>query len=248
MSEQTIDLKGSLFTLSVLHLTQNDLSQLEFELKRKISQAPSFFYRAPVVVNIEQLEQQQIDFIALKMVIQALDFVLVGISGGTPEQKEHAKEVGLAVLNLTKDPVKTKTATETTAESVIQTVVETVIEKQIETVEKIIVRPSKEIKQNVRSGQQVYAQDSNLVILGSVAHGAEVVADGDIHIYGTLRGRALAGAKGKADAKIYCQNLQAELVSICGNYKMSEALQQDAWDQSASIELSDEKLIINVIN
>lgn len=242
MSDQAIEIKGSLFTLSVLHLTQNDLSQFKSALTAKISQAPSFFYRAPIVVNIEQVDAQTIDFTNLKSTIVDLDMVLVGISGGTAEQKQQAKEQGLAVLNLTKDPVSKPPTT------VVEKVVETVIEKHIETVEKKVLEPSKEVKQNVRSGQQVYAQDTSLIILGSVAHGAEVVADGDIHIYGTLRGRALAGAKGNTDAKIYCQNLKAELVSICGNYMMSEALQNNVWDQPASIQLSDEKLIVSALN
>jgi septum site-determining protein MinC len=238
MSEQAIELKGSLFTLSVLHLTQSDLSQLNIALKTKISQAPGFFYRAPVVVCIKQVEEQTIDLAELKNIIHGLDLVLVGISGGNAAQKILAKEQGLAVLNHTKDPQPKKA----------ETIVETVIEKQIETIEKVVYEPAKEIKQNIRSGQQVYAQGTDLVIIGSVAHGAEVIADGNIHIYGTLRGRALAGVKGDTNAKIYCQNLRAELVSICGNYMMSEALQKNVWGQAASIELCEEKLIISELN
>ncbi len=250
MPEQAIELKGSLFTLSVLHLSQNDLSQLKSSLTAKISQAPSFFYRAPVVVDIEQLDQLPIDFNQLKTIITEMDLVLVGISGGTAQQKQLAKEQGLAVLNHTKDPKPKETAvmSEIVNPATSAQVVETVIEKQIETIEKIVLEPSKEVKQNVRSGQQVYAKDTDLIILGSVAHGAEVLADGDIHIYGTLNGRALAGVKGNAGAKIYCQNLKAELVSICGNYMISEALQKNVWDQPASIQLSEEKLIISELN
>jgi septum site-determining protein MinC len=94
----------------------------------------------------------------------------------------------------------------------------------------------------IRSGQQIYAKDQNLVIIGSVSAGAEVIADGNIHVYGSLRGRAIAGAKGHHQAQIYCQNLEAELVSINGNYWLSESMEQH-WSSPAYIHLSDTELV-----
>ena len=248
MSEQTIELKGSLFTLSVLHLIQNDLHELKSALKAKIEQAPGFFFCAPVVVNIEKLVDDIIDFGALKAVIEEMSFVLVGICGGTLEQKQSAKDQGLAVLSHGKasNPVAAKVDAQQSSQTIERIVeVEKVVEKVIE---KAIFEPAKEVRQNIRSGQQVYAKDTDLIIRGSVGHGAEVIADGNIHVYGTLRGKAIAGAKGNKNAKIYCQNIQADLVSICGNYMMSEALQTQLWDKPASVELSEEKLIISELN
>jgi septum site-determining protein MinC len=74
----------------------------------------------------------------------------------------------------------------------------------------------------VRSGQRVYAAGGDLSIIASVSSGAELMADGNIHVYGPLRGRALAGMKGNTDARIFCQDLQAELVSVAGHYRVSE--------------------------
>lgn len=247
MSEQAIDLKGSLFTLSVLHLSLDDLSCLSEKLKSKIGQAPGFFYRAPIVINIDRLEEVNIDFAELIDIIKANDFVPVGICGGTNEQKQQAKALGLAVLTSGKQNQPANPANPEVVEKIVEKVVEKVVERTIE-VEKAVAVPTMEVQRNIRSGQQVYAKDTDLIILGSVSDGAEVIADGNIHIYGTLRGRAIAGAKGNKEAKIYCQNLKAELVSIGGNYMMSEALQQQLWDKPANIALASEKIVVNELN
>ncbi|MFP3366354.1 septum site-determining protein MinC, partial [Pseudoalteromonas sp. SIMBA_148] len=76
-------------------------------------------------------------------------------------------------------------------------------------VEKTVRLPAQIISGTVRSGQQVYAKDRDLIVLGAFSHGAEVIADGNVHIYGTLRGRAIAGAKGFKEAHIFCQKLEA---------------------------------------
>jgi septum site-determining protein MinC len=73
---------------------------------------------------------------------------------------------------------------------------------------------------NVRSGQQLYAENCDLTVMATVGAGAEVIADGSIHIYGTLRGRALAGAQGNTAARIFCRDFHAELVAIAGHYKV----------------------------
>ena len=93
----------------------------------------------------------------------------------------------------------------------------------------------------IRSGQQVYAKDQNLVVIGSVSAGAEVIADGNIHVYGSLRGRAIAGATGHHKAQIYCQKLEAELVSINGNYWLSESMEEH-WASPVYIQLTDNEL------
>ena len=106
---------------------------------------------------------------------------------------------------------------------------------------------SKLITQPVRSGQQIYAQNSDLVVLASVSAGAELLADGNIHVYGTLRGRALAGVSGNDQARIFCLKLEAELVSIAGIYKLRDDLQPPPGGQGAHIFLADDKLQINPI-
>ena len=96
----------------------------------------------------------------------------------------------------------------------------------------------------VRSGQQVYARGGDLVVTKLVANGAEVIADGSIHVYGALRGRALAGAQGDESARIYCQEFHAELVSIAGQYRVFEDLPPDLRGKPVQAWLEGEKLLL----
>ncbi|HAG30490.1 MAG TPA: septum site-determining protein MinC, partial [Alteromonas macleodii] len=96
----------------------------------------------------------------------------------------------------------------------------------------------------VRSGQQVYAEGGDLVVTASVSEGAELLADGNIHVYGTLRGRALAGVKGNTGARVFCQSLDAELISIAGQFIMHETVKGECWKKPAQVYLEDETLRI----
>jgi len=105
-------------------------------------------------------------------------------------------------------------------------------------------RTTKVITTPVRSGQQVYAAGGDLIILASVSAGAEILADGNIHVYGPLRGRALAGVKGDASARVFCYSLEAELISIAGIFQLDEDLRSGHWKQPAKISLNNEKISI----
>jgi septum site-determining protein MinC len=96
----------------------------------------------------------------------------------------------------------------------------------------------------VRSGQQVYARDRDLVVLGAIANGAEVIADGSIHIYGSLKGRAMAGAQGDIKARIFVSDFRAELIAIAGHYRVFEDLPKDLEGQSVQCWLEGDKLLI----
>src|SRR6266851_5643392 len=96
----------------------------------------------------------------------------------------------------------------------------------------------------VRSGTQIYARGTDLVVTASVSPGAELVADGNIHVYGPLRGRALAGASGDTSARIFCSRLEAELVSIAGNYLVSDQLPPEQRGLSVQIALVDDRLTV----
>jgi septum site-determining protein MinC len=96
----------------------------------------------------------------------------------------------------------------------------------------------------VRSGQQVYAQNRDLTVCATVGAGAEVIADGSIHIYGALRGRALAGASGNASARIFCREFHAELVAVAGTYKVLEEVPPQLVGKAVQVWLEDERLRI----
>lgn len=252
MSYDSAQLKGSLFPLSVLQLEDNDLQKLGRQLELKYNQAPSFFFRAPVVVNIEHLADQPIDFAALKQQVEQQNFICVGICNGTNEQKKQARTAGLAALSQPKPAPAAAPAPKKEAEEPAPPKEEPVASKQEQegASEQITVTPPPEapkckiVRQNIRSGQQIYAKGGDLVIMGSVGNGAEVIADGSIHIYGSLRGRAIAGAQGNRHSAIFCQHLEAELVSVAGTYWLSEAIQETNWQQACLVKLEEDQLII----
>ncbi|MFT6918106.1 MAG: septum site-determining protein MinC [Cognaticolwellia sp.] len=229
MAAASIEFKGSSFTLSVLHLRTSTLADIRADLIKKVAQAPDFFYLVPVVVSIEKLVGS-IEYQALKTLIEEFNFTFVGFTGDVAtEQRKLIRELGFSFVNTTK--VSTAKTIAIAQESVTE----------IATSAECNLFTDKVHRGQVRSGQQLYAKDQNLVVIGSVSAGAEVIADGNIHVYGSLRGRALAGAKGHHKAQIYCQNLEAELVSINGNYWLSESMQQH-WGSPAFIHLTDSEL------
>ncbi|MBU3824789.1 MAG: septum site-determining protein MinC [Candidatus Oceanisphaera merdipullorum] len=225
MAEQGIELKGSSFTLSVVHIADQDINIVKRLLAEKIAVAPAFFRAAPLVINIEKLSQTP-DFKALAEALRELDLVPVGITGVKDDAtRAAARAAGLAVISSGKTAV-TPTYTEP---------------KDVPT--ELLNLPNTKVHRGpVRSGQQVYAPNGSLVVLGSVSNGAEVIADDSVHIYGQLRGRAVAGAKGNESARIYCQQLMAELVSVAGHYQISAGLQGEHWEQAITISLVDEQL------
>ena len=227
MAERGNEFKGSSFTLSVLHLTETDPQQIKELLSSKVAQAPQFFQSAPLVVNIEELEITP-DFDEIKQIIEDEGFVLVGVTGAQDEQtREAAKLAGLAVMTAGRSVESTEPAArqETPAEPALTA--------------------TRVHHGNVRSGQQIYAPGGSLVIIGSVGNGAEVIADDSIHIYGALRGRALAGARGNQQARIYCQQLEPELISIAGTYQVNDALPTEMVNKDVFIRLEQNKLIFD---
>lgn len=240
MVERDNELKGTTFTISVLHLSDGNPARIRQLLEAKVAQAPQFFNCAPLVLNVERLEAIP-DFEQLRELVESEDFVLVGITGARDEaMKTAAKAAGLAVMVSGKsrkaEPEPTPPAPEPKpVEAAPVSPVPAPVEAS-----KVHVGP-------VRSGQQIYAAGTSLVVLGSVSPGAEVIADDSIHVYGALRGRAIAGAKGNPKARIYCQQLQAELLSIAGTFQLSDALPAGVIQEPVHIRLDNEQLRIDRI-
>lgn len=210
----TPDLKGSSFTLSVLHLCDNEVANTIEFLKEKVTQAPAFFASAPVVINIAKV-MGELDFAILKQGISEAGMIPVGVTGCKDKRSQNlASEAGFAVMSASKSPAQAPAK----------------------------MAPTKVVRTPIRSGQQVYAKDGDLVILNHVSAGAEVIADGSIHVYGTLRGRAIAGASGQTEARIICHDLQAELVSIAGNYWLSDQIESEFWQKKVMLSMVDDSL------
>ncbi|WP_082865084.1 MULTISPECIES: septum site-determining protein MinC [unclassified Oleiphilus] len=242
-SGNCLKLKGSLLPMTVLELAYYDEAQIQQELSAKTTQAPGFFENLPVIIDIEQLtEEDSVPFD--KLINQCREFSIkaVAVRGGLEKHQQAAKEAGLGLLAKQKErqaePAPEKP--EAKVKEVVHTEVETV--EVVKTVVQQAPQQSKIIHTPIRSGQQVYAADGDLIILAPVSAGAEILADGNIHVYGALRGRALAGVKGNTNARIFCHSLEAELVSVAGQYKISEDIDKAALKKPTQVYLSNETL------
>jgi septum site-determining protein MinC len=233
-------IKSLNFSLLVASLESEELDLLSEELNKKTEIAPNFFKNVPLIIKIECCELN-INFLQLKARVEECSFLLIGITGDlSKEQKETAQNQGIAVLKCSRHQ-QAKTITIDCKEKV-KTEKEDVllVTSEIKVGETEI--KAKVHEGRVRSGQQVYAKESDLVINGNVSAGAEVIADGNIHIYGTLNGKVIAGAMGDINAQVFCHSFSPELISIAGVYKLSDELPSAFAGKSCIVSLKDEEL------
>jgi septum site-determining protein MinC len=246
------ELKGSKFTLTRVRLLSNEFADIERDLREKIATGPRFFANAPVVLDLDQVRdiRPDLDFFALVKLLKELALVPVGVHHATLAQQGAAVAAGLAVVKgggVPEPPTAPgpKDAAGAKAEKLgVPTKIQPPPMKSAQVIESSdsVVR-AKTVHRPVRSGQQIYAKNHDLVVLAAVNAGAEVLADGDVHIYGPLRGRALAGVKGDRHARIFCQSLAAELVAIAGHYQVSdESVPPEVRGRAVQIYLDGENL------
>lgn len=229
-----LEFKSGSFSTPVLILFTDDFSVIAAQLQEKVSLAPDFFKNSPVIFDIQELNNQGIpfDIATLVNVIRQSGLLPVGIRGGNALQNKAALELLIPVysspgINTSpSDTQKQKTIAPEPPRDAISTTL-------------LVTRP-------IRSGQRIYSS-GDLVVLAPVSAGAEIMAEGNIHVYSTLRGRALAGVQGNVDARIFCSDLQAELISIAGNYKISEDMSEVVSKKSVQIYLQGHTLIIKDI-
>lgn len=197
-------MKGSMFTATVLQLQTTDLGAIARQLTDLTIQAPQFFQQVPTVIDVSaiQAELGSFDFHALIHQLKAAGLSPVGLVGADSSQAALANQAGLPSMPQSKHYKPAANAPEPMPVKAPSTMV---------------------VDVPVRSGQRIYAKGTDLIVIGSVSHGAEVLADGNIHIYGALHGRALAGAGGDTQTRIFCGRLNAELVAIAGLYQLSES-------------------------
>jgi septum site-determining protein MinC len=250
MIDVSFQLKGSAISVVVLALVRYDPAILAQELQEKIDQAPQFFFNSPVLINLEKLEQSEESLAALqdmapllaicrKLGLQPLGFTAVPealLPAVQATQLALLPRPGERVLKMPEPEPQPQPQRDDSAEP--QILVETVVE------ERLVQRVSKLITRPIRSGQQIYAEGADLIVMSQVSEGAEVLADGHIHIYGALRGRALAGVRGDDSARIFCQNLEAELVSVAGNFLLRDSFADDVLKKPVQIYMSGENLLV----
>jgi len=212
------ELKAAAFTLPVIRLMGLDMDAVAEQLAPRVEQAPAFFLHTPVVVDLGALADSdgEVGFPQLVGLLRGLGMIPIGVRGGTTAQHEAAQAMELAILS---DGARPKG------------------KGGGDPLPTLITRP-------VRSGQRVYAAGGDLTVVAAVSSGAELMADGNIHVYGALRGRVMAGLKGRTDARIFCQDLQAELISVAGHYRVSENIPASLKGQRVQIFLDHEVLRI----
>ncbi|WP_258576898.1 septum site-determining protein MinC [Candidatus Pantoea persica] len=230
MSQTPIEFKGSSFTLSVVHLHHPEPEVIRKALQNKIDQAPNFLKNAPVVLNVAALNGN-VNWKQLQQAVAATGLHIVGVSGCKDEAlKRMIARAGLPVLAEGKESKK--------------------LEAPAPEIQPVEPQASKTriINTPVRSGQQIYARNADLIVTNSVSAGAELFADGNIHIYGMIRGRALAGASGDRNSQIFSTNLAAELVSIAGEYWIMDQIPTEFFGKAARLSLEDGTLTIQTLN
>ncbi|MGQ3891037.1 septum site-determining protein MinC [Legionella sp. CNM-4043-24] len=210
MKEQAFKLKGRLYTFTVLQLLATDRSAFIRQLDDIITKAPRLLHNTPVVLDCSAVQDQELDLDGFCQSMRAHNLFPVAVQGASPFLSTLAHANGLAVLH----------ASSTHDKPMLEEPLPEL--PQHHSVEG---HSTKMFTTPIRSGQQVVSKEGDLVIAASVSHGAELLADGNIHVYGALRGRALAGISGDRSARIFCQSLDAELVSIAGFYRLSDAIE-----------------------
>ncbi|MEY3991442.1 MAG: Septum site-determining protein MinC [Pseudomonadota bacterium] len=229
------EIKSADLALVALLLKTANVDLIAQGLEVQLAETPDFFNQDPLLLDLTGLSDddvdQNIDFAKLVQVLRSHALMPLAVKGGSSTQRAAAFDVGLVDANDAR---------------IRRISLETAQAKQAEVVtavEKTPALPSFSgavvLDRTLRSGQQFYAKGKDLVVLSMVNAGAEVIADGDIHIYSTLRGKAIAGARGKTDARIFAYAMEPELISIAGVYRTSEnPLPKEVFGKPAQVSLS----------
>lgn len=199
-----LQVRARMLPVQRLRIESLEPTELNARLSATLKQAPALFQRAPVALDltavIEQLDETRLE----KLLTEARDrgLVVFALAGPKSELLPWCDRYHLAWQDEHDKPAKARNASPALSTQVIT--------------------------QPVRSGQQIYARDAHLLVMNQVSAGAEIIADGNIHVFGTLRGRALAGVQGLTSAEIVCQQMDADLVAIAGVYRVRDDLPESS--------------------
>lgn len=258
MHATPFELEGMVSTVTVLRLHTDDLTAVKKALANKIEQMPGFFQDAPVALDLTLLEGsdegaegegpspiREVDLGRLAALLRELRLVPVGIRQLRAARREAAHQAGLGLLRGSGRRAKAPSG---------QTIAPAA-ERPSPSERRPAPAPRQEpetapapgalmLRTPLRSGQVVYAEQCDAVVLAPINPGAELIADGNIHVYGALRGRALAGAHGNEEARIFCRSLEADLVAIAGCYLRADEIPEQRRGRPAQIYLENDRLIV----
>jgi septum site-determining protein MinC len=245
---ETFRLRAGNFNLLVLRLLDHRPDAVLPSLGDQFRRAPGFLRFAPIAIGLGDLEAQpdEVDFRGLVEGLRALEIVPIGTTGGSPRMRQAAQSAGLPPLR----PVGGSKGGED--ESAPMPAAAHQPAPPLPAVEVSppappppaapAARPTLVISDPVRSGQRIHAQGSDLIVTATVNQGAEIIADGNIHVYGALRGRAVAGAADDQDARIFALTFDPELVAIAGFYAVRETLGEVPAGRAVQVRLQGEQM------
>lgn len=239
-AEAACDVRFGQVGLANVRVLADDPVALREQLAARVAKAPALFERTAVVLDLGHLSQLPDDarVSALLEAVRAAGMLPVGLAYGSQTMAELAQRLQLPVIAKFRDAYRKPNAEAVATQPAAKVSTHDDIDAAKASAGALI------HEQQVRSGQQLYADQRDLVITAAVAHGAEVIADGCIHIYDALHGRALAGAQGDHGARIFCSDFRAQLVSIAGHYRVFEELPEQFAGKAVQCWLQDDKLRI----
>ncbi len=251
------DLKIGQVGIANLRIRFLDVERLGAEMRDRVARAPKLFERAAVIVDFGALPGTPDPSTARALLdaLRAAGVIPIALAWGSGDNERLSIELGLPLLSKFRAqyepadgsaggasaPKEQRQAPVAAAESAIAA---KAAPAKNSATPVAAAEPGMVHTAPIRSGQQIYAEQRDLTILNTVGAGAEVIADGSIHVYGALRGRALAGARDNDKARIFCREFHAELVAIAGHYKVMEDLPAELRGKAVQIWLDNEQIHI----
>lgn len=248
-TKAVFEFKSATLPLIAVILKTADLRLLASALQEQLADSPDFFEQEPVVIDLSQLPEHlgsgppaAIDFRALRDLLARYQTQPIALRGGSDAHNAAARAAGLSIATMPVAPTPgSRAPAPAPAPAPASEPVQIVREVPVPGSTLVIDKP-------MRSGQQVYARGGDVIVLAVVNFGAEVIADGNVHVYAPLRGKAIAGARGDTSARIFTTCMEAQLVAIAGIYRTSEVdLPAHLQGKAVQIHLDDKKLLMDAL-
>ncbi|MCY1530669.1 Septum site-determining protein MinC [compost metagenome] len=249
-TKAVFEFKSATLPLIAVILKTADLDVLAEALDAQLADSPDFFEQEPVVIDLSMLQElaaeagapaPEIDFAALRSLLARHQTQPIAVRGGSPEQHAAARDAGLSVAAMPAAPAPRPPAPPAEAPAPSEA-------PQIVRELPVPANGTLLIDKPLRSGQQIYARGGDVVVTAIVSFGAEVIADGNVHVYAPLRGKAIAGARGNTEARIFSTCMEAQLVAIAGIYRTNEVpLPEPVLGKPAQVRLDGKKIAIDAI-
>lgn len=248
----TLDIKSTALDLLTIHLRSTDFPTFESAFLSKLNGRANTFSFEPVILSLETETLDGLELAKIRELLARFGLNAISLKHPNPAAAELAEMAGMNWIETHNDtphekiePAQTQTEPNQTIQAPNQEPQNT--PKITAQIEEKKAPETRFIHHPIRTGQQIYAR-GDLVILATVNPGAEVIADGNIHIYAPLKGRAIAGAHGNTKARIFTRSMEAELVSIAGMYRMFESAKTPFLGKHTQIYLKDNKIVVAAID